>query len=77
MYDLMVILLVLTILVHLTITVRSSTHFGTNKFSILFYNDNDQNQDYKIFAYNGTSVISTTHERGTNFQSQHIFTTLR
>ena len=46
---------------------RSSYHFGTNKYSIIFRNDNDQNQDYKIFAYNGTSVISTTHERGTNF----------
>jgi hypothetical protein len=54
-------------------TSRSINHFGTNKFTILFYNDNDINQDYKIFAYNGTSVISTTHERGSNFQNYNTY----
>lgn len=52
---------------------RSFNHFGTNKFSILFSNGNDINQDYKIFVYNGTSVISTTHERGTNFEDHNSY----
>ena len=54
-------------------TSRSTDHFGTNKFTVLFYNDNDINQDYKIFAYNGTSVISTTHERGSSFQNYNTY----
>jgi hypothetical protein len=52
---------------------RSTDHFGTNKFTVLFYNNNDINQDYKIFAYNGTSVISTTHERGSSFQNYNTY----
>jgi hypothetical protein len=52
---------------------RSTYHFGTNKFTILFTNDNDVNQDYKIFAYNGTSVITTTHERGSSFQNYNTY----
>jgi hypothetical protein len=52
---------------------RSTDHFGTNKFTIIFSNDNDQNQDYKIFAYNGTSVITTTHERGDDFANWNSY----
>ena len=54
-------------------TSRNFNHFGTNKFSALFRNDNDTNQDYKIFAYVGTSIISTTHERGTNFADYNTY----
>lgn len=42
---------------------------GTNKFTTVYYNDNDDTVDYKIIHYNGNTetLIESSHVRGTSY----------
>ena len=47
---------------------------GTNKFTTVYYNNNDSTVDYKIIHYNGNTntLIETSHVRGLNYGSINL-----
>jgi hypothetical protein len=47
--------------------------FGTNKFSIIYTNYDDVNQDHQIFSFDGVNVTSTFVTRGNNFGNYNTY----
>jgi len=56
-------------------TDRTVFFYGTNKFGLITYDYYDSNVDYIIASFDGRSntLLSTTHERGTNYQSYDTY----
>jgi len=54
---------------------RNVFFYGTNKFGLIIFNDFDSNIDYIIASFDGRSntLLSTTHERGTNYQGYNTY----
>jgi hypothetical protein len=47
--------------------------FGTNKFSIIYTNYDDTNQDYGIYSFDGVNVTPTFVARGSNYRSYNTY----
>ena len=47
--------------------------FGTNKFSIIFTNYNDVNQQYGVYSYDGVNFTSTFVDRGNDFANYNTY----
>jgi hypothetical protein len=50
---------------------RNYSFYGTNKYFVAYYDNNDVNTAYKIISYNfnTTTLIETSHERGSEYQN--------
>jgi hypothetical protein len=53
---------------------RIEEFLGTNKYCVIYYNDNDSDVDYKIIHYNGetTTLTQTSHIKGLNYPNRNI-----
>lgn len=57
-----------------TYTTRNEIFHGTNKFTSVYWNGNDDTVDYKIIHYNGNTdtTIETSHIKGTTYSSNDL-----
>ena len=57
-----------------TVNNRNRNFIGTNIYCTVYWDDQDQNVDFKVIHYNGNTetVTQTTHIRGTNYSSVDV-----
>lgn len=68
-----------TILETVSLTGATYTNYneqfhGTNKYTVVFYDNNNVNTPYKIISYNGntSNLIETSHARGTEYAQNSL-----
>ena len=59
----------------LTLNSWNGELFGNGKASFMYWNNNDDNVDYHLYAYNEStnSFVTTTHERGYNYNDYNTY----